>query len=79
MGASLRALHFAPRICTTLVGMKPDLLLHSSDPLVLEGRAELLMGQETPIEHFFVHSRGLIPAVAIEEWRLTWTGSWTSR
>ena len=54
--------------------MKPDLIIRTHDPLNIEGRAELLMGHETPVEHFFVHSHGATPAVDLATWRLTIDG-----
>ena len=50
--------------------MKPDLIVRSEEPLNIEGRAELLMGQETPVEHFFVRSHGPVPEVDAGSWRL---------
>lgn len=54
--------------------MKPDLIVRTEDPLNIEGRAELLMGQETPLEHFFLRSHGPIPAVDRAAWRLEVVG-----
>jgi sulfite oxidase len=54
--------------------MKADLIIRTEDPLNIEGRAELLMGHETPVEHFFVRSHGAIPAVDLSSWRLTIDG-----
>jgi sulfite oxidase len=54
--------------------MKPDLIIRTDDPLNIEGRAELLMGHETPVEHFFVRSHGGIPAVDLASWQLTIDG-----
>jgi len=50
--------------------MKPDLIVRTEEPLNIEGRAELLMGQETPVEHFFLRSHGPIPDVDAAAWRL---------
>lgn len=50
--------------------MKPDLILLTDEPLNIEGRAELLMGQETPVEHFLQRSHGPVPEVDLASWRL---------
>jgi sulfite oxidase len=50
--------------------MKPDLIVRTQEPLNVEGRAELLMGQETPVEHFFERSHGPVPDVDLAAWRL---------
>lgn len=50
--------------------MKPDLIVRTREPLNIEGRAELLMGQETPVEHFLQRSHGPVPDVALASWRL---------
>ncbi len=50
--------------------IKPDLIIRSEEPLNIEGRAELLMGQETPVEHFFLRSHGPVPDVDAASWRL---------
>jgi sulfite oxidase len=54
--------------------IKPDLVVRTDEPLNLEGRAELLMGQETPVEHFFVRGHGPIPVVDLPAWRLEVAG-----
>jgi sulfite oxidase len=54
--------------------VKPDLIVRTEEPLNIEGRAELLMGQETPIEHFFVRSHGPVPEVDTASWRLRLEG-----
>ena len=50
--------------------MKPDLIVRSQEPLNIECRAELLMGQETPVEHFLQRSHGPVPDVDLASWRL---------
>ncbi len=54
--------------------MKPDLIVRSQEPLNIEGRAELLMGQETPVEHFLQRSHGPVPDVDLASWRLRLEG-----
>ena len=54
--------------------MKPDLIVRSQEPLNIEGRAELLMGQETPVEHFLQRSHGPVPDVDLALWRLRLEG-----
>lgn len=49
---------------------KPDLPVRTREPLNIEGRAELLMGHETPVEHFFLRSHGPVPHVDAAAWRL---------
>lgn len=53
---------------------KPDLPVRTTDPLSIEGRVDLLIGHETPVEHFFLHSYGAIPEVDVSSWRLTVDG-----
>jgi DMSO/TMAO reductase YedYZ molybdopterin-dependent catalytic subunit len=53
---------------------KPDLPVRTADPLNIEGRVELLMGHETPVEHFFLRSHGAIPDIDAASWRLTIDG-----
>jgi DMSO/TMAO reductase YedYZ molybdopterin-dependent catalytic subunit len=50
--------------------LKPDLIVRTEQPPNVEGRAELLMGQETPVEHFFVCCHGPVPVVDPGAWRL---------
>ena len=54
--------------------IKPDLIIRSKEPLNIEGRAELLMGQETPVEHFLQRSHGPVPDVDLASWRLRLEG-----
>ena len=58
---------------------KPDLIVRSTEPLNIEGRAELLMGQETPLEHFLQRSHGPVPDVDLASWRLRVEGLVTER
>ena len=54
--------------------MKPDLIVRTDEPLNIEGRAELLMGQETPVEHFFSALARAVPDVDAMSWRLRLEG-----
>jgi DMSO/TMAO reductase YedYZ molybdopterin-dependent catalytic subunit len=54
--------------------LKPDLTVRTTDPLNVESRVDLLMGHETPVEHFFLRSHGAIPEVDVSTWRLTVDG-----
>jgi sulfite oxidase len=53
---------------------KPDLPVRTADPLNIEGRVDLLMGHETPVEHFFLRSHGAIPEIDVSAWRLAIDG-----
>lgn len=62
------------RAVTFRAMLKPDLPVRTSDPLNIESRVDLLMGHETPVEHFFLRSHGAIPDVDVATWRLTIDG-----